>query len=108
MEILDIPLRAFEKPLKNFNFVIVSQKLKHIKNLSKLENIYKLREKDNNTYKNEECAICLKNIPQVLYCNCGHLSVCKICFYIIEEENRKKCVMCNRINETIKYNKNNS
>ena len=104
MEILDIPIREFEVPLKNFNLVIVSQKLKHIKNLLKFENIYKLREKDNNTctYKNEECAICLKNIPQVLYCNCGHLSVCKICFYIIEEENRKKCVMCNLINETIR------
>ena len=73
MEILNIPLREFEEPLKNFNLVIVSQKLKHIKNLLKLENLYKLREKDNNTctYKNEECAISLKSKPQVLYCNCG-------------------------------------
>ena len=102
MEILNIPLREFEKPLKIFDLLIVSQNLKHIKNLLKLENIYKFREKDNNTYKNEECAICLKNIPQVLYCNCGHLSVGKICFYIIEEENRKKCVMCNLINKIIR------
>ena len=94
MEILDITLSELEEPLKKFNLVIVSQKLKkNIKNLLKLENIYKLREKDNNntcTYKNEECTICLKNKFQVLYCN---LSVCKICFYMIEEKNRKKCVI---------------
>ena len=61
MEILGIPLCEFEVPLKIFNLVTVSQKLKHIKNLLKLENIYTLREKDNNIHVH----IKTKSVPYV-------------------------------------------
>ena len=61
MEILGIPLCEFEVPLKNFNLVTVSQKLKHIKNLLKSENIYTLREKDNNIHVH----IKTKSVPYV-------------------------------------------
>ena len=31
------------------------------------------------TFKTDECVICLNNPPHVLFCNCGHLCICKEC-----------------------------
>ena len=31
------------------------------------------------TYKSEECVICLSNSPNVLFCNCGHIAICTEC-----------------------------
>ena len=31
------------------------------------------------TFKTDECVICLTNPPHVLFCNCGHLCICKEC-----------------------------
>ena len=31
------------------------------------------------TFKTDECAICLTNPPSVLFCNCGHLCICVEC-----------------------------
>ena len=31
------------------------------------------------TFKSNECVICITNSPNVLFCNCGHLSVCVEC-----------------------------
>ena len=31
------------------------------------------------TFKSDECVICLTNSPNVLFCNCGHLCICKQC-----------------------------
>ena len=30
-------------------------------------------------FKENECVICLTNPPNILFCNCGHLCVCKEC-----------------------------
>ena len=34
---------------------------------------------DSRTFKLEECVICLEEEPKVLFCNCGHLCICKKC-----------------------------
>ena len=31
------------------------------------------------TFKVEQCVICLGNIPNVLFCNCGHICICETC-----------------------------
>ena len=33
----------------------------------------------NQTFKSNECVICLTNPPNVLFCNCGHLCLCVEC-----------------------------
>ena len=35
--------------------------------------------KSSQTFKSDERIICLNNPPHVLYCNCGHLCICKEC-----------------------------
>ena len=34
---------------------------------------------DFKTFKLEQCVICLKEEPKVLFCNCGHLCICEKC-----------------------------
>ena len=34
---------------------------------------------DSKTFKLEQCVICLEEEPKVLFCNCGHLCICKKC-----------------------------
>ena len=31
------------------------------------------------TFKSNECVICLSNPPKVLFCNCGHIAICEEC-----------------------------
>ena len=31
------------------------------------------------TFKNDECVICLTNPPNVLFCNFGHIAICTEC-----------------------------
>ena len=31
------------------------------------------------TFKSNECVICLTNQPNVLFCNCGHIAICEEC-----------------------------
>ena len=31
------------------------------------------------TFKEDECVICLTEPPNVLFCNCGHICVCEKC-----------------------------
>ena len=31
------------------------------------------------TFKSDECVICLTNPPNVLFCNCGHIAICVEC-----------------------------
>ena len=39
------------------------------------------------TFRQETCVICIERIPNVLFCNCGHICVCEECN---EKENLKK------------------
>ena len=34
---------------------------------------------DSKTFKEDQCVICLEEEPKVLFCNCGHLCICKKC-----------------------------
>ena len=36
---------------------------------------------DFKTFKLEECVICLEKKPKVLFCNCGHICICKKCAF---------------------------
>ena len=51
------------------------------------------------SFKSNECVICLTNPPNVLFCNCGHLCLCSEC-------ERKKlsneCPICKTENEIIR------
>ena len=31
------------------------------------------------TFKSGKCVICLTNLPNILFCNCGHLCLCEEC-----------------------------
>ena len=51
------------------------------------------------SFKSNECVICLTNPPNVLFCNCGHLCLCLEC------ERKKisnKCPICKTENEIIR------
>ena len=51
------------------------------------------------TFKSEECVICLTNPPNVLFCNCGHIGICSECK---EMEEFNKCPICKTENEIIR------
>ena len=50
-------------------------------------------------FKSNECVICLTNNPNVLFCNCGHIAICKECNEI---EKMKKCPICRIENKIIR------
>ena len=50
------------------------------------------------TFKFNECAICLTNPPNVLFCNCGHQCICINCN---KKKSLVKCPICKTEN-TIK------
>ena len=52
---------------------------------------------DVKTFKLEQCVICLENTPNVLFCNCGHLCVCKTC--IMKFTN---CPVCKKENTILR------
>ena len=51
------------------------------------------------TYKMDECVICLENKNNVLFCNCGHICVCKKC---IEIKRLTKCPVCKTKNTILR------
>ena len=51
------------------------------------------------TYKTNECVICLENKNNVLFCNCGHICVCKKC---IEIKRLTKCPVCKTENTILR------
>ena len=51
------------------------------------------------TYKTDECVICLENKNNVLFCNCGHICVCKKC---IEIKRLTKCPVCKTKNTILR------
>ena len=55
------------------------------------------------TFKSDECVICLTNLPNVLFCNCGHLCLCEECDKVKSLENCPVCKIKNTIKRTIKY-----
>ena len=49
------------------------------------------------TFKVEQCVICFDNIPNFLFCNCGHLCVCKTCI-----KKFTKCPICKKENTILR------
>ena len=47
------------------------------------------------TFKEDECVICLSEPPNVLFCNCGHIATCVECSKI---ESLEKCPICKNEN----------
>ena len=60
------------------------------------ENIRDINE--NKTFKPDTCIICVDNVPNVIYCNCGHIPTCSECDKILE--NKTVCLFCKHINKT--------
>ena len=54
----------------------------------------------NKSLKSDECVKCLSNQPNVLFCNCGHISICEECDKVKSLEN---CPVC-KVKNTIKRN----
>ena len=51
------------------------------------------------SFKSDECVICLTNPPNVLFCNCGHLCLCSECEI---KKLSNKCPICKTENEIIR------
>ena len=52
---------------------------------------------DFKTFKVEQCVICLENIPNVLFCNCGHICVCESC-----KKEFTNCPICKKENTVLR------
>ena len=50
-------------------------------------------------FKSEECIICLENQPIILFCNCGHVSICTECYKL---KSLSACPICKTENEIIR------
>ena len=72
-------------PTKNFKFLIKCKtcEKKNIINLPKC-------------FKSESCIICLSNLPDVLFCNFGHIPICTECSKFTE------CPICKTNNEIVR------
>ena len=68
-------------------------------NIGVKTNLYKKPINSIQTFKSEECIICLTNPPQVLFCNCGHLCLCVECNKM---KTLKTCPICKTQNEIIR------
>ena len=51
------------------------------------------------TFKSEECIICLENQPIILFCNCGHIPICIKCYKL---KSLSACPICKTENEIIR------
>ena len=53
------------------------------------------------TFKSNECVICLINQPNVLFCNCGHMCICEECDRVKSLETCPVCKTKSTIKRTI-------
>ena len=51
------------------------------------------------TFKFDECVICLTNQPFILFCNCGHIPICTECYKL---KSLSACPICKTENEIIR------
>ena len=77
--------------LENNNELIVTH-TEPIPEDTKVINLFKI-------FKSEECIICLTNQPNVLFCNCGHVSYCLNCYKL---KPLSTCPICKTDNEIIR------
>ena len=77
--------------LENNNELIVSH-TEPIPEEPKVINLFKI-------FKSETCIICLTNKPNILFCNCGHVSYCLNCYKI---KSFFVCPICKTDNKIIR------
>ena len=70
---------TFTEPIRDVKLVIIGQEEQLLRGI--LRTVRETNE--NKTFKSDECAVCMSNPPNVLFCNCGHLSICSGCFETI-------------------------
>ena len=75
-------------PTKNFNFLIKCKTCMR----KKIINF-------NKCFKSVVCMLCLTNSPCVLFCNCGHISMCVECYKM---RSFSECVLCKTKNEIVR------
>ena len=85
------------EPIRDVKLVIICQEEQLLRGI--LRTVRETNE--NKTLKSDECAVCLSNPPNVLFCNCGHLSICSGCFETIRQV-KNQCVVCKEENATIR------
>ena len=54
---------------------------------------------DFKTFKLEKCVICLEEEPKVLFCNCGHICICKKCLV----RRFDNCPVCKKENTILRF-----
>ena len=62
-------------------------------------NVLREREEENQmktieSYREEDCVLCFKEKPNILFCKCGHICICKKCK---EKYKPKSCPICKKI-----------
>ena len=50
------------------------------------------------TFKSDQCVICLEEKPKVLFCNCGHICICKKC----ATHRYSNCPVCKKENTILR------
>ena len=61
--------------------------------LRKMEEEEKQIIKTIESYREEECVLCLKEKSNILFCKCGHICICKKCK---EKYKSKTCPICKK------------
>ena len=51
------------------------------------------------TFKSDECVICLTNQPIILFCNCGHIPICTECYKL---KSLSACPVCKTENTILR------
>ena len=97
-EIDSLPDTPLDRPIQNVKLVIYSDEVGFLNRVIRDSKI-KTNINERETFKNKQCMVCLQKPPNVLFCNCGHLSVCSDCFPGSREN---KCVVCKTENITIR------
>ena len=77
--------------LENKNELILSH-TEPIPKEPKVINLFKI-------FKSDECIVCMTDKPDVLFCNCGHVSYCVKCYKI---KTPSTCPICKMDNEIIR------
>ena len=64
--------------------------------------VFVIYEKISKEIKSDQCVICLSNPPNVLFCQCGHLCICKECEDILKtKKGRGKCPLCRKTSRIV-------
>ena len=77
--------------LENNNELIVSHE-EPTPEEPKVINLFKI-------FKSDECIICMNDKPNILFCNCGHISICTECYKI---KTHSTCPICKTDNKIIR------